>query len=367
MMTKIEDYVLNPPPSGTDITGNIIPMADIENRMPCLRNEDYYYIRELWDAYRNEGSRYNHDFSDPDCRELLSDILQCTNSWREDIQIFPHTYIKAGMESYSFTGSLIDNPDHFSLEVQFMDWLKSSNKIMSFDNQPVLPKSGEKLDADIIRYFYRVLSQDMLRKVESSSLGKRAFNYTVKEKSFSYEYPSLDSPLSGGNLYYTSTTGNVVGDEHSISITLGDERLGMLSLDRYSSSTGETEYYNSIVFPASTVTADIVFSAPVVEAYALLYLDVRRDDAHRTQGLPLLRPMTGSGVNWSVEILKRSDYDLVTSNITVPTLNEWVSTKAEETYFDSYIDCIFARFETPYFALPSEWNWSPSLRENAEG
>jgi hypothetical protein len=70
--------------------------------------------------------------------------------------------------------------------------------------------------------------------------------------------------------------------------------------------------------------------------------------------------MTGLGVNWSVEILKRSDYDLVASNFTVPTLNEWVSTKAETTWFDSYVECIFARFETPYFALPSEWNWSPS-------
>jgi hypothetical protein len=115
-----------------------------------------------------------------------------------------------------------------------------------------------------------------------------------------------------------------------------------------------------MVFPTSTVTADIVFSAPVVEAYALLFLSVDRIDAHRSHSLPLLRPMTGSGVNWSVEILKRSDYDLVASNFTVPTLNEWVSTKAETTWFDSYVECIFARFETPYFALPSEWNWSPS-------
>lgn len=355
MMTKIEDYVVSPPPSGTDITGNIIPVADVENRTPCLRKEDYYYIRELWNAYRNDSSLYKSDFfTSYNFRSLLSDILRDTNSWREDSEIYYHTHMKAGMDSYSFTGNLADD----SYSSQFFDWMKSSNAIVSFDNPPVLPKYGEKLDAETIRYFYRFLSQDMFRQVESSSWGKRAFNYSVKEKSFSYESPKLDSSY---NLYYVPETGSV---EENISTIAS---LGMRTLNRYNSSTGEKEYYNSVVFPTSTVTADIVFSAPVVEAYALLIITGYRHDAHSHQGLPLLRPMTGSGVNWSVEILKRSDYDLVTSNLTVPTLNEWVSTKAEETDFDSYVSYIFARFEPPYFALPSEWNWSPSLRENAEG
>jgi hypothetical protein len=361
MMTKIEDYVVLPPPSGTDITGNIIPVADVENRTPCLRKEDYYYIRELWNAYRNDSTLYKSDFfTSYNFRSLLSDIFRYINSWREDSSINEHTHMRAGMASYSFTGSLTDNSDYFPLEVQFMDWLKSSNTIVSLDNPPVLPQSGEKLDADLIRYFYRFLSQDMLRQVRSSSVGKRAFNYTLKTKDFAYEYPKLDS---SDNLYYIPRTGNVVesGDAISVAgISSSGKQVGMHSLNRYSSSTGEKEYYNSMVFPTSTVTADIVFSAPVVEAYALLFLSVDRIDAHRSHSLPLLRPMTGSGVNWSVEILKRSDYDLVTSNVTVPTLNEWVSTKAETTYFNSTVDCIFARFETPYFALPSEWNWSPS-------
>ena len=70
--------------------------------------------------------------------------------------------------------------------------------------------------------------------------------------------------------------------------------------------------------------------------------------------------MDGSGVNWSVDILKRSDYDIMTSSMSVPALDEWVGTSATPTSFRAEIDRVFARFANPYFALPPEWDWSPS-------
>lgn len=361
MMTRIEDYVLVPPPSETDITGEIIPVADIENRTPFLRQEDYYYIRELWNAYRNDSSLNRNNFlSSYNFRSLLSDILYYTNQWSNDTYINEHLHLRAGLGSYSFTGSLVDN----NYETGLLNWMKSSNAIVSFDNPPVAPAVYEKLDAETIRHFYKFLAQDMFRQVQSNSVGKRAFNYTVNAKTFTYEYPKLDS---SDNLYYIPMTGEVVESNGYIQvngISTNNKQVGMHSLDRYNSSTGKEEYYNSVAFPSSTITADIVFNAPVVEAYAELGVNVY---AGKYQGLALLRPMTGSGVNWRVEILKRSDYDLATSNLTVPALNEWVSTGAQTTYFNSIVRRIFARFATPYFALPSAWNWSPSLRENAEG
>ena len=63
MMERIADYRLAPPSSGEDISGEIIPVADIDGRVASLRKEDYYYLRELWSAFRNDSTAYHNSLS----------------------------------------------------------------------------------------------------------------------------------------------------------------------------------------------------------------------------------------------------------------------------------------------------------------
>lgn len=353
MMTKIEDYVISPPPSDVDIRGDIIPVADIENRTPCLRKEDYYYLRELYNLFQNDASSFKYNFeSDNSFKGLLNNIFALSNI-SDNSSIGINWHLKEGMDASQFNG--FKDISLNGAQQQLKDWLKNSNSIVVFDIPPSTTLSHRKLDADIIRKCYRFLSQDMFRQVRSISNGQLAFNYTLEEKSFEYQYPVLDENY---NVYYATNTGSIVYNGFEIVLRGISDRgkyIGMHRLER-NGNTG-LEYYHSIAFPTSTITADVVFSSPVVEAYTLLYLHTSYsvDD-----WFPIIRPMTGSGLNWSVEILKRSDYDFMTSGITVPTLNEWVKTKANKIEFSVSIGQIFARFENQYFSLPPSWNWKPS-------
>ena len=350
MMTKIEDYVISPPPSDADIRGDIIPVADIENRTPCLRKEDYYYLRELYNVFQN-GEYWKDNFeSDYSFQNLLHSIFDLSNIYvNQDFGINWH--LNEGMDASQFNG--FKDISFNDAQKQIVDWLKNSNYILVFDDIPSSTiLSLRKLDADMIRKCYRFLSQDMFRQVRNVSNGQFAFNYTLKEKSFEYQYPVLDG---NGNVYYDTNTGSIVYNGFNIRLSGTEGRKRYIGMHRFQrSGNNGIEYYHSIAFPTSTITADVVFSSPVVEAYALLYLYSSGD------WLPIIRPMTGSGLNWSVEILKRSDYDFINSGITVPILNEWVKTKAHVIEFNPFIKQIFARFENQYFALPSAWTWKPS-------
>ena len=353
MMTQISDYILAVPPSGEDITGNIIPVADIDGKDATLRKEDYYYLRELWSVYRNDNTAYTTAFSPYGIRSLIaSSILYYLNLWKSDTYITSHTHMKVGLPSYSFTGNISS-----SWSSQFYNWMKNNNAIVTFDGSPVSPVAKGDINADVARYAYRFLAQDMFRQVRDISLGgTRAFTFTTEVKNIPYSYPKLDSE---DNLEFVQMVGQVKGSGGYVNtdgISWNGEQVGMHTVKRYNSSAGAYEYYNSVAFPSSTITADITFSAPVVDAYALMTIYI---DGRINQGLQVLRHMTGSGVNWSVDILKRSDYDLVTSNLSVPALDEWVGTSASATYFNANIERVFARFANPYFALPSEWDWSP--------
>lgn len=355
MMMSVSDYLLSVPPSGEDITGDIIPVADIDGRSAALRKEDYYYLRELWSVFRNESSGLTTKFSSYNFRSLISStILYYLNQWKSDTSINEHTHMRAGLSSYSFTGDIQSS----GYSNQFLNWMKKNNAIVTFDGSPVSPAPGKRIDADVVRYLYRFLAQDMFRQVRDISLGgTRAFTFTTEVKNFQYSYPKLDSKY---NLEFVQMVGQVKGSGGYVNIdgiSENGQQVGMHTLRRYSSSGGGYEYYNSVAFPSSTITADITFSAPVVEAYALMTINI---SGSINQGLQVLRPMTGSGENWSVDILKRSDYDLATSNLSVPALDEWVGTSASATYFNAKIEMVFARFANPYFALPSEWDWSPS-------
>ena len=108
MMTRISDYLMSSPPSDADITGNIIPVADIEGRNAALRKEDYYYLRELWSVFRNNGVAYTAEFTDnSSLRNLIASyILPDLNQWKSDTYINEHTHMRAGLASYSFTGRI---------------------------------------------------------------------------------------------------------------------------------------------------------------------------------------------------------------------------------------------------------------------
>lgn len=357
MMTSISDYLLSAPPSGEDITGDIIPVADVAGRSAALRKEDYYYLRELWSAFSNDGTGLTTQFSSYSFRSLISStILYYLNQWKSDTQMQSHTHMKAGLSSYSFTGTLQSSPASSPWVQQFFNWMKENNAVVTFDDSPAAPVSYGKIDADVVRYLYKFLTQDMFRQVRDTSLGgTRAFTFTVEPKSIPYTCPKLDSD---NNLVSESVEGQLTGSGGTVSANGagGGLHIGMHSLKKYFLSENKDKYYNSFAFPTSTVTADVTFSAPVVEAYAVITLSLNVD-GNVGQGLQLLRPMTGSGVNWSVDLLKRSDYDLVSTNLTVPALDEWVDTRAQVTYFTASIDRVFARFSSPYFALPPEWNW----------
>ena len=358
MMTSISDYLMSAPPSDADITGNIIPVADIEGRNAALRKEDYYYLRELWSVFRNDGVADTAAFTgNSSLRSLIADkILHYLNQWKSDTSVNEHTYMRAGLASYSFTGSIEGTG---SQSFQFYNWMKDNDAIVKFDGSPVSPSAGKIIDADVVRYLYRFLAQDMFRQVRHTSLGGTcAFTYTFEPKSIPYTYPELDRD---DNLVSVSMEGQLTGTGGIVmagGISSNGQQVGMHSLKKYFSDVSGYRYYNSVAFPTSTITADVTFSAPVVEAYAMIELGLGGHSF--SQRLPLLRTMTGSGVNWSVDLVKRSDYDLVSSNLTVPTLDTWVETAAKVTYFNASVPMIFARISNPYFALPSEWDWSPS-------
>lgn len=356
MMTQISDYILAVPPSGEDITGNIIPVADIDGKDATLRKEDYYYLRELWSVYRNDNTAYTTAFPQYGIRGLIAgSILYYLNLWKSDTYMTSHTHMKVGLPSYSFTGNISS-----SWSSQFYNWMKNNNAIVAFDGSPVSPVANGDINADVARYAYRFLTQDMFRNVRDTSYGgTRALTFTTETKSIPYSFVKLDSD---DNIVSVSETGQIVGSGGYINangISTNGRQIGMHSFRKYVSSESKYKYYNSVAFPTSTITADITFSAPVVEAYALMSIDIYNART-LSQGLQLLRPMTGSGVNWSVDFIKRSDYDLVTANLTLPTLDEWVDTQADVTYYHADIERVFARFADLYFELPSEWDWSPN-------
>ena len=305
---------------------------------------------------------YTAEFTgDSSLRSLIADqILFDLNRWKSDTSINEHTHMRAGLASYSFTGSIESTGFQYS---QFFNWMKDNDAVVKFDGSPVSPSAGKRIEADVVRHLYRFWAQDMFRQVRDISLGgTRAFTFTTEVKDIPYSYPTLDKE---DNLEFVQMVGQVKGSGGYVNtdgIISSGSQVGMHTLKRYNSSTRAYEYYNSVAFPSSTITADIAFSAPVVDAYALMtfYLRIGGASQSTSQRLQVLRHMDGSGVNWSVEILKRSDYDLMTSNMSVPALDEWVGTSATPTSFSAEIERVFARFASPYFALPSEWDWSPS-------
>lgn len=356
MMEKIADYILAQPPDGEDISGNIIPVADVDGKDAALRKEDYYYLRELWSAFRNESSAYTTGFSASNFRSLISNILYYMNQWKSDSYITSHTHMKSGLSSYSFTGSLSSGSGTFSN--QFLNWMKNNNAIELLDTSETAPSASLPMSADILRLLYRHLSKDMFRQVRDSSLGgTRAFTFTAQQASIPYTYVTLDND---DNVVSVSMTGTVQGSGGYIQangINGNGQQVGVHVLQKWDSSARKYKYYNSLCFPSSTISANVTFSAPVSEAYALMniYLDGRN-----FQGLQLLRPMTGSGTSWSVELLKRSDFDLVSSNLSYPTFDEWSETAGTACYYQANVERVFAKFSKPYFALPVEWNWSPN-------
>lgn len=60
MMTSLQDYKFcEPKPPATAIDGEIIPTADIDNRHPTLRFEDWYYLKEMIHFLRGDMVFWN--------------------------------------------------------------------------------------------------------------------------------------------------------------------------------------------------------------------------------------------------------------------------------------------------------------------
>lgn len=356
-MDKIADYIIARPPVGEDISGNIIPVADIGGRDAALRKEDFYYIREMWSAFRNEFSADTTEFSSSHFRYLIDGILDYMNQWKSDSHITPHTHMKSTLPSYSFTGSVSSGSGSFSN--QFFDWMKSNNAIELLDTSKTAPSANHPLSGDIVRLLYWFLSKDMFRQVQDASLGgTRAFTFTTQQASIPYSYVTLDG---NNNVVSVSMEGTIqAANGHIVANGIGasGQHVGVHVLKKWDSDAGKYKYYHTLCFPSSTISANVTFSAPVSKAYALMNIYLQGHYSY--QGLQLLRPMTGGGTSWSVELLKRSDFDLVSSNLSFPTFGEWSETSGNAYYYDVGVQCVFAKFSDPYFALPSEWNWSPS-------
>lgn len=359
MMEKIADYRLAPPPSDEDISGEIIPVADIDGRDAALRKEDYYYLRELWNVFRNESSADTTGFSSFSFRNLISNVLYYMNQWKSDSYMASHTHLKSGLASYSFTGDLVTNAQSSTWSNQFFNWMKNNSAIELLNTSATAPSAKLPMTADIVRLLYWFLSKDMFRQVKDTSLGgTRAFTFTTQKTSIPYTYVTLDNDR---NVVSASNTGTIEGSGGRIvanGINGNGQQVGVHVLQKWDSDASKYKYYNSLAFPSSTVSASVTFSAPVSDAYALV--DLYLSTGSGLQGLQLLRPMTGSGTSWSVELIKRSDFDLVTSNISFPAFDEWCDTAASVNYYNASVVCVFAKFSSPYFALPSGWDWSPS-------
>lgn len=358
MMEKIADYILAPPPDGEDISGEIVPVADIGGRDAVLRKEDYYYLRELWSAFRNESSAYKYGFSSAVFRMLIRNILYSMNQWKSDTGFGTHTHMKSGLASYSFTGSP-SSASYNTYGNQFFNWMKDNSAIELLDTSEAAPDAGVPMDADILRLLYRHLTKDMFRQVRDISLGgTRAFTFTTQQAGIPYAYVTLDDD---DNMVTVSATGTIQGSNGNVvasGISTNGKHVGVHSLKKWDSTAGKYKYYNTLCFPSSTISANVTFSAPVSEAYALM--NIYLTSGTKTQGLQLLRPMAGGGTDWSVELMKRSDFDLVSSGISFPTFDVWGEASVRPYCYHADVERVFARFSDPYFALPAEWDWSPS-------
>lgn len=342
MMTKKEDYRILPPPDDADVRGEIVPVADIDGRDAELREEDYYYIRELYYAFWNDTPSSANTFSSVNFCSLIS---TCLLNLRSTSSLFHNSYcvhMKAGLEPYDVYVSTTS----VSSMAAFEQWLVDRGALVYLaDDTTKSPGSGNPIAADALRVLYGFMTQDMFRQVLDVSVGRTlAFSMTTAEKSVSYEYATLDDD---NNVVFVEASGTIgASSSGGISVTT-EKTFGVNVLSKY--MNGSKMYYAAVCFPSSTVSADVTLSDPAIEAYALVETSVGYKVSYKHRSF--IRKMTGSGTKWSVELLKREDLDALLDPTWYTAFNEWTKTSANNCYFRASVVRVFVRFSNLYIAL----------------
>lgn len=345
MMTSASDYKLYTPPAGVDIRGEIVPVADIDGRIPTIRREDVCYLTELSCVFRNSTSS---TYFPKDNRKTvgLRGVIPCAGDSTWDGSKFLALKPDCPM-NYSQSGTSFNEVTAFKAFASANDWFHTPTAAKV--------KAGAPIRADDIRSAYHFLGEDYYHVCYESSCNSiyptGIIGCTVTPTEWTVPTHSVvnDELVTGTKTYSSHNNGSLD------SFSLG----GGTYLSRYDSDSRAYKYCTFLDVPSLPVSVPVSFAINATKAYALLSLS-----ANTKYYKCVLREMTATESGFGLEVFNSSDlsYFLGVLGYSSADFDKW-TTDSTSRYFtlSASIVYFFAKFgRNAYYALPADWNWSPS-------
>lgn len=368
-MLERSDYYMNIPPQDVSISGDILPVSDINGKDHPLRAEDAFYLSEFL-CRIGLSNRY---------RPTIEPNLLFRGTLDTIVSIDAHTASKSKFGTYGGLFGFFDG-DLAGLETwtdsdDFIDSLCSSqmNPVVSGLDKNAL---WHRFNGDIIRKMYWWLNiKSKCWKVLEWSSGLASFNSKLF---ISYVSGLNDLPFirwTSSNNNPTPITETIISDADindtswvmQSEYNYGDIKGLDLQKVRDLSQTGDPAYIKRGGL-LDDVEAVFRFNrTDITEFVALIeYVTEVNDICYKTVAVPFVKV---SDTDWKVKIwdnavamslLSYAGYD--TSVINGGAVSYNYPTPSVYSRFSKYAYKVEDKAN-----LPSAWNWSPSLRENAEG
>ncbi len=351
MMTTASDYRLYTPPSGVDIRGEILPVADVDGRTPTIRREDACYLNELACVFRN----YTSTNYIPKKGRATSGIRSALPS--------------AGGLGWDGSEYLVLKPDcpmNYSQEAtstlgitQFKAYASANGWFHTPTASQI--KSGAPIRADDIRAAYHFLGADYYHRCNENTTTNIATNGILGCTVTPTEWTVPTHSVVNGELVTgTETLSSHNGGRFCSTFSLG----GGTYLKKWDGDAKADRYCTFLDVPSLPVSLPVSFDIPATTAYALLSFDVYAGRAKGYAYRSVLREMTAEESGFGLDLFNSSDLSelLGLLGFSSADFGEWTA-DATSHYcsFSVGAPCFFAKFgQNAYYALPAEWDWSPS-------
>lgn len=349
MMISASDYKLYTPPSGVDIRGEIVPVADLDGRMPTIRREDACYLGELARVFRNTATS---TVFPKDNRITLSLRALLPYAGASDWDGLAFLALKPDCPmNYSQSGKNLNAVTAFKAYATENDWFHTPTAAHI--------KAGAPIRADDVRAAYYFLCADYYHRcyenTQTNISTKGFLGCTVTPTEWEIPTHSIvhDELVIGTKMCSSHNNGTF-----SSSLSLG----GCTYLNRYDSDAGAYKYCNFLDVPSTPVSLPVSFDIPATKAYALMSFSAYASRQNQ-KNVAVLREMTATESGFSLDVFNSSDLSelLGLLGYSSADFGEWTTdSTAHYCSFSASVVHFFAKFgQNAYYALPAEWDWSP--------
>lgn len=378
MMTRSSDYVYMTPDSG-DITGDIIPAADINGAAPTMRKENLYYLLEMfYDLQRRTtsvtgtvDSRFNY--------YKFNDIATLFERWSTAAGVAQYQdaagyYTSIRFKSLPSAGLeyVITNTDTTS-RTEFFTWIAQNYPQYILTMPQIAADLGtyKAMKVDTLRKMFWGFNQPCYESFYGAAVPTK-YRYSVPTgqtltfKDFSYD--SLNDTLTTTDVvrYFVLSSGS-----GAVSLRASQDSGSYLSsvgqfdiIEKYVNSVRNYKRLNG--FPQSDVYCTVNFDSSMVieDAFILTSHYFCCSDTLQAKKLLILEPMERiSDTQFRFKFFRPSIMKRLTDELGIPWEgdSDFSTTRGHYGYGEVWCDGhIWAKIGNKYTALPAGWDWSPS-------